>query len=324
MFVKMTMRKQLFAVESGGIQLTTGDLEPLSTLYATEECCSRALFAAKWPDGFRCPRCDHSHTYCITTRRLPLFECRACGAQTSLIAGTIIEGSRTPLHSWFQAIFLHARPEGINALQLSRFIGVTYKTAWLICHKIRHAMQCKESQEFLTGLVRITDATLFTRTMASSAWHNQEQSVLMGSSENEQGQIFRIKIKKQNKQPLRNRYESPPVEPFISEHVSAQATQQAIVTRHYFGNRNHALLGIVREAQWELARKFRGIGTKHLQVYLDQFCYVWNRRKQVIFDDVLGLCAQTRTITYTALIGNLAVGSNRLWTHTGLATKKAS
>jgi hypothetical protein len=276
--------------------------ESFCSLFQREEDCTRVLFAAKWPDGFRCPRCQHPHAYCITTRRLSLFECRACRGQTSLIAGTIMQGSRTSLRSWFQAIFLHARPEGINALQLSRVIGVTYKTAWLICHKIRHAMQHKDSQELLTDLVHITDAKLFTRTMSSSAWHSQEQSVLVGSSENEQGRIFRIKIKKQNKQPLRNRYESPPVEPFIRNHVSVQAAKRAIVSRHYFGNRNHTLLAIARDAQWELARKFRGIGPKHLQVYLDQFCYVRNRRKQLMLADLLSQCAQTRTITYPVLI----------------------
>lgn len=121
----------------------------------SEQDCMLALYKSKWPDGFRCPRCAHHEAYRIATRKLPLFECKNCRTQTSLIAGTIMEGTRTPLSSWFLAISLLAAPNGINAKQLARTISVTYKTAWLICHKIRHAMRCAEQKSLLTGVVRI-------------------------------------------------------------------------------------------------------------------------------------------------------------------------
>jgi transposase-like protein len=272
-------------------------------LFEREEDCIRVLFEAKWPDGFRCPRCGHPHAYTISTRRLPLYQCSSCDAQTSLIAGTVMEGSRTPLRLWFQAMLLHALPEGVNALQLSTIIKVTYKTAWLICHKIRHGMQRQNDQELLAGLVRLTDAKLCTRTSASSAWHDQEQSVLVGCSVDVQGKVTRLKIKKQNKRLLKHRYESPPVEPFIREHVDPAVSKQPEVTRNYFGKRDHVLLGIARDAQRMLARIFRGVGEKHLQAYLDQFCYVWNRRKQFMFPELLWGCAATPVITYPELVG---------------------
>nr|WP_052476248.1 transposase [Cohnella kolymensis] len=123
--------------------------------FDNEEICIRILYSSRWPTGFRCPRCDHAHAYTIRTRRLPLYECGSCRLQTSLIAGTIFEGSRTPLRLWFQAIFLHALPGGISAIRLASIIGTTYKTAWLICHKIRHAMTEADNHKKLTGLVHI-------------------------------------------------------------------------------------------------------------------------------------------------------------------------
>jgi hypothetical protein len=219
------------------------------------------------------------------------------------MAGTVLEGSRTPLRLWFRAIFLHERPEGVNALQLSGMLGVTYKTAWLICHKIRHGMSHHDSQELLTGLVRVSDAKLFNRMTASLAWQTPEQSVIVGSSENDQGEIQRIKMKKQNKQALHSRYASPATETFISENVHPDAVAGTIVTRRYGSIRNPAHVRIAREAEWTMARMFRGIGPKHLQAYLDQFCYVWNRRKQAVFEELLRICATTATITYPALTG---------------------
>jgi hypothetical protein len=285
----------------------------------------RILFEAKWPEGFRCPRCGHDQAYVINTRRLPLYQCSGCCAQTSLIAGTVMEGSRTPLSLWFQAICLHARPESINALQLSRIIKVTYKTAWLICHKIRHAMQHRHSKELLRGLVRITDAKLFPRITCSSAWHEQEQSVLVGSAMDEAGHVERIIIKKQNKHFLKNRYESPPVQPFICEHVDPQCVEKVVVSRHYFGEkRDHILLNIAQKAQRSLARIFRGVSSKHLQVYLDQFCYVSNRRNQSLFQDLLTDCCATSCITYPVLIGIAAQTRHRLWRSKKVALKEAS
>jgi hypothetical protein len=290
------------------------------TEFNSEEECVRILYQLKWPDGFLCQRCNHSHAYYISTRRLPLYECSSCHAQTSLIAGTIMEGTRTSLCRWFRAIFLHTEAEGINALQLSRIIEVTYKTAWLMCHKIRHGMSRKELDELLTALVRVTDARLCNRPTGSSEWHRQEQSVLVGSSENESGDIQRIKIKKQDKQRLRHRYDSPPTERFLAEHVDPKAALTAIVTRWLGGNRNHALVRIARNAERQLAIMFRGIGPKHLQVYLDQFCYVWNRRNQPLFPELLQTCATTSTITYNSLIRGVNVVSNKLWSHKSVAT----
>lgn len=286
--------------------------ESFSSHFDNEDECIRTLIEVKWPDGFRCSRCEHRHAYLISTRRLPLFECSACRTQTSLIAGTVMEGSRTPLRLWFQAIYLHTRPEGINALQLSHAIRVTYKTAWLMCHKIRRAMSDSDSETLLTGLVYVSDAVLCSRYIAHLDWHEQEQSVLIGASENEEKEITHIKIKKQSKQLLRSYFASPEVAPFIHEHVDPDAATRTIITRRIGKTINKTLLRIAREAESWLAWTFRGIGPKHLQVYLDQFCYIWNRREQPMqHRQLLQKCAVTPAITYPELTRRQVIRSRR-------------
>jgi hypothetical protein len=285
------------------LRLQAADFELFCKRFEKEEDCINTLFDSKWPDGFRCPHCEHTQFYLTSTRRLPLYECRSCRTQTSLIVGTIMEGSRTPLRLWFQAIYLHTQPSCINALQLSTIICVTYKTAWSICHKIRFAMSSAESGQLLTGIVRVSDSVYCKRMSGSFDWHKQEQPLLIGTSDNEQGEIGFIKIKLQSKTTLRDKYDCPDTSPFISQHVDPQAAAHAIITRRYGRGMNKKLAWAGIYVTWWLGRLFRGIGPKHLQVYLDQYCYLQNREQSSLFDNLLKDCAITPRITYSSLIG---------------------
>ncbi|BFH17306.1 transposase [Paenibacillus melissococcoides] len=129
-------------------------VEELLQLLHNEAECHSFLFRMKWPDGFTCPRCHHGEAYVIKTRRLPLYDCRACRHQTSLIAGTIMEGSRTALWKWITAIWLVSRTDiSLNAVELRALIQVTYKTAWSMLHKIRKAINRADSAQPLEGEV---------------------------------------------------------------------------------------------------------------------------------------------------------------------------
>jgi len=298
--------------------------EKVRDLLQDEEACISVLYEAKWPNGFRCPGCEHSHAYTITTRKLPLYECSHCSKQTSLIVGTVFQGTRTPLHLWFQAIWLHSRPGGINALQLSEEIGVTYKTAWLICHKLRHAMSQADAGALLEGVVRLTDAQLYSRISTRRAWHKQEQSVLIGASVGEKGEPENVKIKHQDKSELTDWWDAPEPDAFIAEHVMPEAQSSVTFVRRVFKERHQALLKIGRDVEIWLAEVFRGIGPKHLQAYLDHYGYDWNRRKQSRFGDLLGWCAATPTITYPELTQRPSARAGQRSRSAGLVSKIAS
>lgn len=283
--------------------------EDFCNYFNNENDCIKALFEAKWPNGFRCPRCAHTIAHLISTRRLPLYECKSCHKQTSLIVGTVMEGSRTPLHLWFQALYLHTQLRGINALQLSKIIDVTYKTAWLICHKIRHVMSHSESHNLLSGIVRISDAVYSKQLKTCFEWHKHEQSLLIGSAETQSGEITCIKIKKQPKKPIVSRFEIPNATLFLLENVCPSSASRAIITNRLGRGSNKALVQKGHEVTRWLAWTFRGIGPKHLQAYLDQFCYILNQQQAALpmFVKLLTECAAIPTINYLVLTGSSPV-----------------
>lgn len=269
----------------------------------TEQDCILALFKSRWPEGYCCPRCAHRDAYRISTRKLPLFECKRCRKQTSLIAGTIMEGTRTPIASWFLAISLHAAPNGINAKQLASTLSVTYKTAWLICHKIRFAMRCAETKLLLTGLVKIASGTCRNYYSGEYAlkWHPRTQSLLIGASEPRQGFFHAIKIKLQNKQKLLHKYDIPDLTDFIEHNIAKEARASSLKPRSVRDN-NYAVRQVACAAERQIGQIYRGVSLKHLQSYLDQYCYIWNRKSSDLFNQLLQDCVRTKTIIYRALI----------------------
>lgn len=125
--------------------------------YGTEEACRGALFKLRWPKGFRCPECGNS-TYCELKSR-KLFQCHHCHHQTSLTARTIFEKTKLPLTIWFLALFLLTQSKtGLSALALSRHLGVSYNTAWLVKQKLMQAMRERDDSKPLTGQVQVDDA----------------------------------------------------------------------------------------------------------------------------------------------------------------------
>jgi transposase-like protein len=271
--------------------------------FVREEDCLVALYKAKWPNGFRCPRCGHGKAFTIRTRRLPLYECTSCSKQTSLIAGTVLEGSRTTLLKWFRAIYWLSHQPYTNALQLSRIIEVTYKTSWLICHKIREAMTRAESERFLTGLVHVEFDELYKRCVPSFDVHHQEQPVIIGGSRNEQGEFDTIIIRHQSKAMWTNRFVGLDTHKFIASYVDLNAIVHAPPsTKRINYKSNIRLKRTNRELERWLAQTFLGIGPKHLQRYIDQFCYLYNRRLDEIWDQLVRICASTRVLKYPDLI----------------------
>jgi transposase-like protein len=129
--------------------------------YGTEAQCEAALMQVRWPTGFRCPACGHSGHCLLSSRARKTFQCNACHRQTSLIAGTLFQGSNLPLTIWFLAIYLVSQAKtGLSALALKRHLGVSYPTAWLIHHKLMQAMAEREDCYLLSGAVQLDDAYL--------------------------------------------------------------------------------------------------------------------------------------------------------------------
>ena len=124
----------------------------------TDEECRAFLEAQRWPNGPHCPKCGAEKPYMITRKSADknkvrsFYKCRSCRKQFTATVGTIFEDSHIPLNKWFAAIYLMcASKKGVSAHQIHRMLGVAYRSAWFICHRVREAM--RESDGPLSGII---------------------------------------------------------------------------------------------------------------------------------------------------------------------------
>lgn len=135
------------------------NITDISKLVADEDKAREMLEQLRWKDGVVCPHCDAQNAYKITPKegsktRKGLWKCAICRKQFTVTVGTIFEGSRIPLGKWLMAIHLIcSSKKGISAHQLHRNLGLTYKTAWFMAHRIRYAMGQEPLRTKLSGVV---------------------------------------------------------------------------------------------------------------------------------------------------------------------------
>jgi len=129
--------------------------------YGTEDGCEDALIASRWPQGFVCPVCGGPASCSFRREGRLYWQCASCRHQCSVISGTIFESTKLPLTSWFLAMHLLTQSKNnVSALELGRQLGVSYKTAWLLKHKVMEVMRVREDTRQLSGRVEIDDAYL--------------------------------------------------------------------------------------------------------------------------------------------------------------------
>jgi transposase-like protein len=150
-------------VRFGGLGMTLLDLQ---ALFDTDEKCREILTRFRWPNGVECPRCKAKESAYIQSRKL--FECAGCGYQFSVLVGTIFNDSHLPLEKWFVATYLICESrKGMSANQIKRMLGISYKTAWYLCHRIRAAM-IEASKPKLGGTVEMDETYVGGRKRGTS------------------------------------------------------------------------------------------------------------------------------------------------------------
>lgn len=135
--------------------------------FRTEEDCLQAIFDARWPHGFLCPKCEHDLGYRLSQRRS--IQCAACRRQTSITSGTLFERSKVPLQKWFWLIYLMSQDKGgISTVRAAELLEMHYATVWFMMHKLRVAMGNRLEGRMLSGLVEIDDAFFGGKTKGKS------------------------------------------------------------------------------------------------------------------------------------------------------------
>jgi len=129
--------------------------------YGTEAQCTQVLEQLRWPQGFCCPKCADSRCYRVPRGGRVLLQCVACRHQASPTTGTMMDSSKLPLVTWFLAIYLISQAKtGLSALALMRQLGVSYRSAWMLQHKIMQAMAEADATQMLGGDILLDDAYL--------------------------------------------------------------------------------------------------------------------------------------------------------------------
>jgi transposase-like protein/ribosomal protein L37AE/L43A len=141
---------------SAAVQEYPRTVAEFESRFGTEEACRAYLFQLRWPNGFQCPCCGGTTAWRV---RAVLWQCAGCGRQTSVTAGTVLQDTRTPLTTWFRAMWcVTSSKTGTSALALQQVLGLgSYHTAWAWLHKLRRAM-VRPGRDRLSGHVEVDES----------------------------------------------------------------------------------------------------------------------------------------------------------------------
>src|SRR6266536_3585030 len=157
------------------------DLMKLMREFDTPEECRAYLEGLKWRDGVKCPRCQSEKISRIRERNQ--FDCDSCRYQFSVTAGSIFHDSHLPLPKWFAAVYLMCEArKGVSANQLKRTLGVAYKTAWYLCHRIRKAME-EANPVPLKGTVEVDEAYIGGKRRHVGHGYTRNKTMVLGAIE---------------------------------------------------------------------------------------------------------------------------------------------
>ena len=288
--------------------------------FPTELACQKYLEKHRWPKGFWCRRCGGSEASRIRSRHL--HQCRGCRYQVSLTAGTIFHKTRTSLRRWFWLILLMSQNKhGVSMLEAQRLLGIrSYKTVWGMTHKIRTAMAHRDTRYQLAGLVEFDEAVFGHKAEGKRTRSGSRQrTVRVAVGTNLLGR------------PTFTRMEVTDYAGVLTLHDMAKrsiAPEQTIRTdggvsfpalkELGFGHEPHPKMTpkeMDRFLPWvhtviANAKRFM-LGThhqespRHLQRFLDEFSYRFNRRwvQGQLFDRLLTACVTTGSVTSAELRG---------------------
>ncbi len=300
----------------------------------TEAEANATFYRFKWPHGYRCPQCGHVHACVITSRRLPLYQCRACRHQTTLTTGTILAKSRLPLVKWATALRLLASPHGMRATQLADVLCVSYKTAFRMLKKLRQAISENDAQQLLQGHVHWGSASYGFNNGHHDVRHPQEHPVMVAGSF---GHAFEppmlrfidyLQLQATGDIPLDLRHlDITNVRLSPDEPIPFAVKIRVIPPEHlghkdlHLGSERTWVYGIIERTKshvqkikqfrynkfGELSRMFRrakqwinttfhGIGRTYLQLYLDEFCFRYNTnvRGAPVFETLMSIIMHGR------------------------------
>jgi len=269
------------------------ELTAFEARFATEEACRQYLFQLRWPDGFRCPRCGG-----VKYWPLPgvLLQCAGCGHQASVTAGTLFQDTRTPLRLWFRAMWWVAtQKNGASALGLQRVLGLkSYRTAWTWMHKLRRAM-VRPGRDRLAGTVEVDETYLGGLEEGRRGRQRGAKALIVVAAQEDGRGIGRIRLRQIADASAASLipFVEDTVEPSSVVHTDGWLGYAPLEKKGYRHTatvlrgqeqspselmpRVHRVVSLLK--RWLMGTHQGGISHKHLNYYLDEFTFRFNRRR---------------------------------------------
>jgi transposase-like protein len=271
--------------------------------FGTDDKCRERLVQLKWPKEIACPRCQSAKISHVAARHI--YDCDSCHYQFSVTAGSIFHDSHLPLTKWFFATYVMVESKkGVSANQLKRMLGVSYKTAWYLCHRIRKAMDEVKPLPIGAGnTVEMDETYVGGKKRHVGAGNMDNKTMVLGALE--RGGEIRLKVEKRKKASHKilkafideNTHDA--TERICTDELPAYSGIQDWNTKHE--TVNHRAEEWVRgdvhtngiEGVWSLFKRsivgsYHQISKKHLQSYLDEFEWRFNQRDNpYLFRDTL-------------------------------------
>ncbi|AOE91615.1 IS1595 family transposase (plasmid) [Ralstonia solanacearum] len=295
--------------------------------FGTEEACLSYLEGLRWPQGFICPDCGvAAEPYRSSRTRLM---CRSCGHQTTVTAGTIFDKTRTPLRVWLAgAWYLTNQKQGVSALGLQRVLGLgSYQTAWTMLHRFRRAM-VRPDRERLKGCVEVDETYLAItdREAPISAINRKNRTskvlVILAVEMLQPKGFGRIRLQRIHNDGAECviPFVQASIEPGAQVRTDGSAAYRTLSKLGYDHQRNVMLgaevpahvsmAGVHRVAslvkRWILGTHHGSVQPEHLDAYLDEFVFRFNRRtsgsRGLLFYRLLQQAVVTGPVTYADVV----------------------
>lgn len=296
--------------------------QEFETWFSSDEACAAYLEGLRWPEGFVCPACGSAAAWRTGDG---LWLCRVCRRKTSVTAGTIFHRSRLPLRTWFAAVwFITSQKNGVSALGLQRVLGMgSYQTAWSWAHKLRRAM-VRPEREMLSGMVEVDETYVGASERGVDGRHVDSKAIVVIAVElldpKGFGRIRLARVPEASQVQLCG-FVHRVVRPGSTVRTDGWNVYQRLAKDGYVhspinvaatGDMAHvALPGVHRVAsllkRWLMGTLHHGISQDHLDYYLDEFTFRFNRRSSthrgLLFYRLLQQAVVTDPHPYRELVG---------------------
>lgn len=296
------------------------DLVKLFDTFNTDDQCRAYLERLRWPDGVACTRCGAMTASPIKGRGK--WFCRSCDYHFSVTSGTIMHDSHLPLRKWFAAIFLMCEShKGISANQLKRTLGIAYKTAWYLCHRIREAMgNDPVDGPALLGIVKVDETLIGGKVKGKRRGYRGNKTIVAGAIQRD-GQLRVERIPDVTKKTLHSfihRTVKDEAEAIYTDEFKSYLGIEDDDTRHETVNHSEEIWVIgdchtnSTEVVWSLFNRsiigaFHKMSEKHMDRYLEELEWRFNNRdNEHIFRDTMARIVRTDPLTYRELIEQVA------------------